>query len=352
MRYFMENYAILKNNLYKKFLFLIKYPPGTIEIGIQNMKNKLILLFEKSTYAMKYGLFYYFLMMSTLVYSQTVIPLYDGRIPNAIDVPDEESSERRDNGILIVSKVSQPTLTIYLPPSEIATGKAVIICPGGGYGVLAFSHEGTDVAEEFNRKGIAAFVLKYRLPSDETMIDKTIGPFQDAQRAIQRVRENAEQWNVKPDQIGIMGFSAGGHLASTAGTHFKSQSIPNPNNTSLRPDFMILVYPVISFDPEIGHSGSIKNLLGENPSQDLRDYYSNEKQVSTQMPPSYLVHAKNDPVSIQNSYVFEKALKKFNIPVSSTYFEEGGHGFGMINPTSSVRWMDEVENWMKMTIID
>ena len=309
-------------------------------------------MFEKSTYAMKYGLLFFFFMMSNLVYSQTVLPLYDGPIPNSLDVPNEETSERRDNGIQIVSKVSQPTLTIYLPPSEIAIGKAVIICPGGGYGVLAFSHEGTDVAEEFNRKGIAAFVLKYRLPTDETMIDKTIGPFQDAQRAIQRVRENAEQWNVKPDKIGIMGFSAGGHLASTAGTHFNNQSIPNPNGTSLRPDFMILVYPVISMDPEVGHSGSAKNLLGENPTQALRDYYSNEKQVNAQTPPTYLVHAKNDPVSVQNSYVFEEALKKFNIPFTTTYYEEGGHGFGMINTTSDVKWMDEVEEWMKATIID
>jgi acetyl esterase/lipase len=301
---------------------------------------------------MKYCLLFYFLIMSSLVYSQNVIPLYNGRIPNAIDVPDEETSEIRDNGIQIVSKVSQPTLTIYLPPHEIATGKSVIICPGGGYGVLAFSHEGTDVAEEFNKKGIAAFVLKYRLPSDETMIDKTSGPLQDAQRAIQIVREKSNEWNINPHQIGIMGFSAGGHLASTAGTHFSRETVDNPNSTSLRPDFMILVYPVISFDPEVGHSGSIKNLLGENPSHDLRDYYSNEKQVSSQTPSTYLVHAKNDPVSIQNSYVFEKALKEFKIPVASTYFEEGGHGFGMINPTSSLKWMDEVENWMKMTIID
>lgn len=301
---------------------------------------------------MKYGLLFFFFMTSNFVYSQTVLPLYDGPIPNAIDVPDEESSERRDNGIQIISKVSQPTLTIYLPPQEIATGRAVIICPGGGYGLLAFSHEGTDVAEEFAAKGIAAFVLKYRLPSDDTMIDKAIGPLQDAQQAILMVRENAEKWHIKPNQIGIMGFSAGGHLASTAGTHFENQSIPNPNNSSLRPDFMILVYPVISFDPEIGHSGSAKNLLGENPGQDLRDYYSNEKQVSHQTPPTYLVHAKNDPVSIKNSYVFENALKEYKIPVSSTYFDEGGHGFGMINPTSPVKWMDGVENWMKLTIID
>ncbi|WP_373496460.1 alpha/beta hydrolase [Aquiflexum sp.] len=286
--------------------------------------------------------------LTPLVSAQTTYPLYgNDPIPNSIDVPDEEKSETSADGILRISKVTKPTLTAYLPSKEKATGQAVIVCPGGGYTILAASHEGSDVAEEFVKKGIAAFVLKYRLPSDETMIDKTIGPLQDAQQAILMVRENAGKWNIKQDQIGIMGFSAGGHLASTAGTHYNNQTIPNPKGTSLRPDFMILVYPVISFDPEIGHSGSAKNLLGESPTEALRDYYSNEKQVNSLTPPTYFVHAKDDRVSIQNSYVFEEALKKLNIPVATTYYEEGGHGFGMINRTSEIRWMDEVERWMK-----
>jgi acetyl esterase/lipase len=296
---------------------------------------------------MKYCLLFYFLMMSSLVYSQNVIPLYNGRIPNAIDVPNEETSEIRDKGIQIVSKVSQPTLTVYLPPIEITTGMAVIICPGGGYGVLAFSHEGTDVAEEFNKKGIAAFVLKYRLPSDETMIDKTNGPLQDAQRAIQIVREKSNEWNINPHQIGIMGFSAGGHLASTAGTHFLRETVDNPKSTSLRPDFMVLVYPVISMDPEVGHSGSSRNLLGEAPSKEILEMYSNDRQVGKDTPPTYLVHAKDDPVKIENSYLFIKALEKYGIPYATTFYEQGGHGYGMVNPTSEVKWMDEVEKWIK-----
>jgi acetyl esterase/lipase len=296
---------------------------------------------------MKYCLLFYFLMMSSLVYSQNVIPLYNGRIPNAIDVPNEETSEIRDKGIQIVSKVSQPTLTVYLPPIEITTGMAVIICPGGGYGVLAFSHEGTDVAEEFNKKGIAAFVLKYRLPSDETMIDKTSGPLQDAQRAIQIVREKSNEWNINPHQIGIMGFSAGGHLASTAGTHFLRETVDNPKSTSLRPDFMVLVYPVISMDPEVGHSGSSRNLLGEAPSKEILEMYSNDRQVGKDTPPTYLVHAKDDPVKIENSYLFIKALEKYGIPYATTFYEQGGHGYGMVNPTSEVKWMDEVEKWIK-----
>jgi acetyl esterase/lipase len=297
---------------------------------------------------MKHCLLFYFIMLSNLTFSQNIMPLYGvSPIPNSINVPNEETSETSPDGILRISKVTNPTLTAYLPAKDTATGQAVIICPGGGYWILAAGHEGSDVAEEFARKGIAAFVLKYRLPSDETMVDKIKGPLQDAQKAIQMVRENAGKWNLNLDQIGIMGFSAGGHLAATAGTHFNTSTIDNPKNTSLRPDFMILVYPVISFDPEIGHSGSVKNLLGENPDQKMLDYFSNEKQVTSETPPTYLVHAKDDWVSIENSYVFEEALKKFNIPVANTYYEGGGHGYGMVNPTSEVKWMDEVEKWLK-----
>ncbi|MCS4436046.1 alpha/beta hydrolase [Aquiflexum gelatinilyticum] len=296
---------------------------------------------------MKYLFLFCFCLMSSLLFSQTEMPLYEGPIPNSKDVPNVETSEVRPDGILIISKVTVPTLAAYLPSKETATGKAIIICPGGGYWLLAAGHEGHDVAKEFAKKGVAAFVLKYRLPNGLAMEDKSIGPLQDAQRAIQMVRENAAKWNIKPDQIGIMGFSAGGHLASTAGTHFKREVIENPKKTSLRPDFMVLVYPVITFDKEVGHSGSSKNLIGERPPQGMIDLYSNDKQVTAETPPTYLVHAKDDPVKIENSYLFEAALKQNNVPVAHTYFEKGGHGYGMINPTSEVRWMDDVEKWMK-----
>jgi acetyl esterase/lipase len=280
-------------------------------------------------------------------FAQISIPLYDGPIPNSKPVPDEEIKEVRDDGLLIISKVTNPTLTAYLPEGEKATGQAVIICPGGGYWILAAGHEGEDVAKAFVEKGIAAFVLKYRLPNGMAMEDKATGPLQDAQRAIQLVRERASDFRINPEQLGIMGFSAGGHLASTAGTHFHRALIDNPKKTNLRPDFMILVYPVISFDPAIGHSGSSKNLLGEKPSKGMLDLYSNDKQVTAQTPPTYLVHAKDDNVKIENSYLFEEALKKHQVPVATTYFEKGGHGFGMHNPTSATKWMDEVEKWLK-----
>jgi acetyl esterase/lipase len=173
------------------------------------------------------------------VMSQAVVPLYKDKIPNSKPAKDEEKSELSD-GIIIISKISTPTLSIFLPPKEKATGTAVVICPGGGYWVVAAGHEGTDVAKRFVEMGVAAFVLKYRIPNSETMINPEIGPLQDAQEAIKIVREGAKEYHINPGRVGIMGFSAGGHLAATEGTHFDKAVIANPNNTSLRPDFMIL----------------------------------------------------------------------------------------------------------------
>lgn len=280
-------------------------------------------------------------------YSQTIIPLYRDSIPNARAIADEEKSDTDNNGIVRISKVSRPTLTVYFPPKEKATGAAVIICPGGGYRILAISHEGHDVAKRFNEMGVAAFVLKYRIPDDQTMMNKEIGPLQDAQRAIQFVRENAKKWNIDQNKIGIMGFSAGGHLASTAGTHFLQSYIENNKNISLRPDFMILVYPVISFNDSIGHTGSRDQLLGKNAPAEKITEYSNQTRVTANTPPAFLVHAKDDPVKVQNSLVFAEALQKNNVPHKIHLYEKGGHGYGMNNPSSEVKWMDLVEQWMK-----
>jgi acetyl esterase/lipase len=290
------------------------------------------------------------LLMSVFIMNsvaQTVLPLYPEGIPNSRTTPDEEKSDSAD-GILIISKISRPTLTVYLPPKEKATGVAVIICPGGGYSIVAAGHEGADVAKRFNEVGITAFVLKYRIPSDQTMINKEIGPLQDAQRAIQIVRSRAAEWGVDPHRTGMMGFSAGGHLASTAGTHFNKSYIDNPRHINLRPDFLLLIYPVISFTDSIGHIGSRDNLLGKHPSPEKIVAYSNEMQVTDQTPPAFLVHAKDDPaVPYANSEAFASALRKHHIPVKIFLFEKGGHGFGLINKTSDIRWMDECLAWMK-----
>ena len=276
------------------------------------------------------------------------ITLYpDNKIPNSIPGPDEEKSETSDN-ILRISNISRPTLTIFLPDATKANGAAVVICPGGGYGIVAAGHEGYDVAKKFNKMGVAAFVLKYRMPNKKNQYDPSIAPLQDAQQAIITVRKNAAKWNVNPQQIGIMGFSAGGHLASTAGTHFNKILVANPNNISARPDFMLLIYPVISADIAITHAGSYKNLLGENPSKEQLYLYSNEKQVTDKTPPAFLVHASDDNgVSPNNSIVFYQALIKNKVPAELHIYEKGGHGFGMYNKTTKEEWMDRAKNWME-----
>lgn len=279
--------------------------------------------------------------------SQQVIDLYSDSIPNSRPTPNEEYADTTKEGILIIHKISRPSLTVFLPPAAKATGAAVIICPGGGYWIAAAGHEGYDVARRFNEMGIAAFVLKYRIPSDAIMINKEIGPLQDAQRAIQVVRTNARIWGINRNKIGIMGFSAGGHLASTAGTHFQKPYIKNNRKVSLRPDFMILVYPVISFTDSIGHSGSRQNLIGKDPSAEKIREYSNEYQVTRKTPPVFLVHAKNDPIKVENSLVFAESLRKNKVPYEIYLYEKGGHGYGMNNPTSEIKWMDLVNEWMK-----
>ncbi len=277
-----------------------------------------------------------------------VIPLYNGEIPNSTHVADQENFRYEPGNILIVSKVSRPTLTIFLPSKEKSTGDAIIVCPGGGYVNLAMGYEGEDVARRLNESGIAAFVLKYRIPDDNSMLNKEIGPLQDAQRAIMVLRSRAEEWQINPNRIGIMGFSAGGHLASTAGTHFQKDYIENPHHISLRPDFMILIYPVISFNKRIGHMGSMQNLLGLTPTPEKVNEYSNETQVTDQTPPAFLVHAKDDDVvPFENSVVFADSLKAHKIPAEVFLYEQGGHGFGMTNKKRKQDWMESCIRWIQ-----
>ncbi len=279
-------------------------------------------------------------------FAQKTIPLYKHAVPNSKPSPNEEKTAI-ENGIVIVSKISIPTLSIFLPPKEKANGTAVIICPGGGYGVNAIKHEGNDVAKKFKEMGVAAFVLKYRIPNEATMVNKEIGPLQDAQQAIKTVRMRASEWKINSDRIGIMGFSAGGHLASTEGTHFNNAVIDNKENISLRPDFMILIYPVISFQDSIGHMGSRSNLIGKETAKDKIDLYSNELQVTEKTPPTFLVHASDDDgVNPNNSVVFYQALIKHKVPAELHIYQNGGHGFGMNNKTTNDDWMERCKNWL------
>lgn len=281
---------------------------------------------------------------SSVSIAQQQIPLYPNGVPNSKKTP-STYIERVDQTDWITG-VSIPTITPYFPEKGKANGTAIIIFPGGGYAGLASGHEGRGIAQEFNKIGVTAFVVKYRLPSDSIMVNKTIGPLQDAQRAIQLVRERAAEWGVNPHKIGIIGFSAGGHLASTLDTHYAKALIENPNNTSLRPDFAILVYPVISFGPE-AHVGSRENLIGTKPSAELIELYSNEKQITADTPPTFLVHATDDDVvPVENSILFYEGLLKNKVKAELHIFEAGGHGFGLNNPKSSEHWFNLAASWL------
>jgi acetyl esterase/lipase len=295
--------------------------------------------------------FFYTCFLSVSMFSalqlkaQTVIPLYPGAVPNAIKTTEEEvKSGTPDN--IHYSKVVKPTLEIYLP-KEKASGAAIVICPGGGYINLSYSHEGIEIAEAFNKIGVAAFILKYRLPSDATMKDKTIGPLQDAQMAIKTVREGAAKWNIDPKKVGIIGFSAGGSLAALTGSHFSDAKISNTNNTSLRPDFMVLMYGVISMTDSLTHGGSHKNLLGLSPTAEQIRYFSNELNVTSNTPPTMMVHAEDDKtVNVKNSLYYYNALLKNQVEAAMIIYPKGGHGFGLNNKTTPDKWIDHCKNWM------
>ncbi|WP_308366338.1 MULTISPECIES: alpha/beta hydrolase [unclassified Microbulbifer] len=279
--------------------------------------------------------------------AQETIPLYSGEIPNAIEAPDEESVRDPSAKHTFKLKVSRPTLSVYLPDPQQANGTAVIICPGGGYTGLSVVKEGSEVARAFNEMGVAAFVLKYRTPSDRYMTDKTTGPLQDAQQALRVVRRNAKKWRVDPGRVGIVGFSAGGHLASTAGTHFDRPVVATWKRDNLRPDFMVLVYPVISFTERQAHPGSRANLLGPEPPEALIRRYSNELQVTAETPSTFLVHAGDDrAVPVGNSIAFYQALHAQGVSAQLIVYPEGGHGFGLHNPTTPDSWIERCRDWL------
>ena len=292
--------------------------------------------------------FFLLLFVSASAFSQSVqdMNLYKGAVPDSKPSSVTEHITFSNGGFRI-SSVITPTLTRFSPAHP--NGIAVIICPGGGYARLAMDHEGVEVAKSLNNYGITAFVLKYRLPMDSIMVDKSIGPLEDAQQAIRIVRSNAATWGVNPNKVGIMGFSAGGHLASAAATHFHSLADKSIHDTtSVRPDFAILIYPVISFNDSITHHGSKDNLIGKNPSPELVKEFSNELQVTNDSPPAFLVQAGDDhTVPVENSIRYYEACIKNKVPVEMHLYPAGGHGFGLHNKTTSDQWFDHLMIWIK-----
>jgi acetyl esterase/lipase len=260
---------------------------------------------------------------------------------NGMTLPEETFEGKR------VRNVSEAEMYVYLPKLGVNTGAAVVICPGGGYMIEAMDHEGYDLAEWLAERGVAGIVLKYRLPYSHHEI-----PLKDVQRTLRIVRQKAAEWGIKPDKIGIAGSSAGGHLASTAGTRFdlgKPESADPIEKFSCRPDFMLLLYPVITFDEEFGHMGSRNNLIGPGNKWELVERYSNERQVTAQTPPTFLILSDDDKtVPSRNSIEFYLALKKFNIPAEMHIFRDGGHGFGMNKKNLPVdQWPDLFAKWLK-----
>lgn len=241
---------------------------------------------------------------------------------------------------------NESSITAYLPAKEKATGTAVLVIPGGAYGGLATSTEGTPIAKAFAERGIAAFVLKYRLPDKDSSENKSTGPLMDAEQAMKTIKEGAKQWGFDPNSVGVIGFSAGGHLAATLGTKFNKSLIDNPASTSLRPAFMILVYPVISMENSLTHEGSKYNLLGEKPTSEQVSWFSPEQNISWQTPPTYLTHTADDGiVSVQNSIVMYQALIKEKIKSELHLYPEGNHGF--IQRLSINEWIDPMLLFIK-----
>jgi len=279
-----------------------------------------------------------------------LFPLWEGTPPLQRESNQKESSVRE--GILRIANVQEPTIEVYLPTRQISTGKAVVIFPGGGYGILAYDWEGTDFAKWLNSQGIAGIVVKYRLPKSESLTDPKEVPLLDAQRAIRLVRHHAEEWKINPSQIGVMGFSAGGHLASTLSTqytHEVQRSKDDLDTISARPDFSILVYPVISFRDASAHSGSRNALIGPDASQELIDRFSAELNVNTNTPPTFLVHAQDDKgVPIENSLLYYKALHSHQVKAALHIYPTGGHGFGFgLGKGSLENWREVLLGWME-----
>lgn len=274
------------------------------------------------------------LMSATVAtaFSQEKILLYPNGATESNELKTEEKP--RDNDFLL--DISEPRMYAYPVGKEKANGTAVLICPGGGYGGLSVIKEGEHIAKWFNSKGIAAFVLYYRMPNGHHHI-----PLKDAQTALALIRKNARKWNIDRKKVGVIGFSAGGHLAATLGTHFQTKEE--------RPDFMILVYPVISMDDKITHAGSKMNLLGQSPSEELTKQYSNELRVAKETPPTFIIHAKDDKVvPVENSKLFYRALLKNNVRTDILLTQKGGHGFGMEKRgNDSDGWENKLEQWLK-----
>ncbi len=294
------------------------------------------------------ALIFIFVLLITAVEATEFIGLWpEGKMPNSKGMKLEEEivNDR-------IKQVDRPGMYAFFPAKEENTGCAVLICPGGSYYWLAYDVSGFQLAKWFNTIGVSAFVLKYRLPTSPDLIERDKGPLQDAQRAMRLIRSRAKEWGIAPEKIGVMGTSAGGHLASTLATHSEDVSSigDSADRMSFRPDFMILVSPVISMGAYT-HTGSRDNLLGDKASEELIKKYSNELRVTSLTPVSFIVHACDDKeVDTRNSIMFYQALAENGVSASLHIFPQGGHSIRVCgNPGSTSLWMTLCQMWLKET---
>ena len=288
------------------------------------------------------------LVINTLSFAQKVeVELWQNEVPNAIIAKDyiEYYDDKTDR----IGNVSKPTLSIFIP--EKPNGTSIIICPGGGYQYLAINKEGYKTAEWLNTLGITVFVLKYRLPNEKIMQNKSIGPLQDAQEAVRFIRRNADKYKLNAEKIGVLGYSAGGHLAASLSTKYNEIIYQNNENISAKPNFSLLIYPVISMTNEITHKGSQNKLIGPNANDELINQFSTEKLITSETPPTFIVHANDDKtVSIENSLNYYLGLKKHNVISELHCYQTGGHGFGLGKKGTSNSWTQACEKWLAFNI--
>ena len=283
------------------------------------------------------------LFAATVVAQDQIYPVYTGAIPCYTEgVP----SERTDSAIgRLLTSVVEPSLHYFRPVPRASVGKAIVLIPGGGYAVEAWDHEGIDIARYLTARGYHVFVLAHRLPMQLSGACKSTAALSDAQQAVVRVRQLADSLSFSSDRVGIMGFSAGGHLAGTASVHVKDDG-----NTSSRPDFSVLVYPVtLMNEARSGHAGSQYNLLGENPPPDSLRKYNLPEQVDSLTPPTLLLHASDDTAVIpENSLAYYRALLQHGVAADLRMYATGGHGFGSARerPGPVSGWLEEVTDWL------
>lgn len=289
--------------------------------------------------------------ISAAIFAQNLtLPLWNESIPNYNNNEIEEKIDTSD--IVVIRKVNMPSIEVFKPSLKNNNGMAVIVVPGGGYNVIVYDWEGTEIAKWLNANGITAIVLKYRLPHTKNNIDGRLSPFLDLQRAVRLTRNYSKDWGIDETKVGVIGFSAGGHLAATLGTHFEESNLFNIDSIDTidcRPDFMILMYPVITFKEPYLHKGSKHFLIGDNHDLSLTDYYSNELHVNKNTPPTFIVHAVDDKsVPVENSIMFFNELKNHSVSTEMHIYPIGGHGFSLAIENEALNsWTNLCLSWLK-----